>query len=241
MKGIKNQIQSIIMSCLNPWFVHTLDTVSSPLPFISRKIQSSQKCGETQHGSLEIWNGFHITRDWERGGWRRMRQKSVKLWRTWRGFGHFISQCKSNQSKLNFVGGRFRPRQEEVVLHVGVISLWNSWKRLSGDCSMDKSHQSKEILSSESTEGYKGAWGSADVLILFFLFSSPVLTGYVGDRVWGEQDLWCDPAHPFLPLCPVLCCELRELCVPSLLNVGHPSPVKPLLWNLVSWARATNR
>lgn len=48
---------------------------------------------------------------------------------------------------------------------------------------MDKSHQSKEILSSESIEGYKGAWGSADVLILFFLFSSPVLTGYVGDRV----------------------------------------------------------
>lgn len=66
---------------------------------------------------------------------------------------------RAREGQLNFIGARFRPRQEETVLHIGVVSLWNSWKRLSGDCSAVKSHQSKEIPTNKSTEGYRGAWG----------------------------------------------------------------------------------
>lgn len=55
MRRVKNKIKSTIMPCLNLWFVHTLNSVSSPLPFISEEYStagSMEKCSTGHQRSV---------------------------------------------------------------------------------------------------------------------------------------------------------------------------------------------
>ena len=114
-----------------------------------------------------------------------MRQRSVKSGVACRGFGYFISQCKCKGSSTKLcrsqvqtpAGGSGSSRRGgkpvELLEKVFWGLLWTNHASL------------RKSLLVKVLKATKVLGGSADALVLFLLFSSPVLTGCVGDRALG--------------------------------------------------------
>lgn len=113
-----------------------------------------------------------------------------------------------------------------------MVNLWNSWERSSWGYAIDKSHQTRKVPAAGSIAGYRGSRRSAEVLVLFLLFSHCLLAGYARDiRSSGSFDATqC--------VCSYVCVQCFAVNTvnfvsPVCLTLGMPSAVEPYPCNFL--------